>query len=117
VQRTTVYLAFERLFAQYDYLVAPSAQVFPFDAEIAWPREIAGVAMDTYHRWMEIVTPFTMASLPVASVPVGFDAQGLPMGMQIAGPARADLRVLALARAWEAIAPWQQRPPAVARLG
>jgi Asp-tRNA(Asn)/Glu-tRNA(Gln) amidotransferase A subunit family amidase len=37
--------------------------------------------------------------------------------MQIAGPARADLRVLALARAWEAIAPWQQRPPAVARLG
>jgi amidase len=116
VQRTTVYLAFERLFAQYDYLVAPSAQVFPFDAEIAWPREIAGVAMDTYHRWMEIVTPFTMASLPVASVPVGFNAQGLPMGMQIAGPARADLRVLALARAWEAIAPWQQRPPAVARL-
>jgi amidase len=116
VQRTTVYLAFERLFARYDYLVAPSAQVFPFDAEIAWPREIAGVAMDTYHRWMEIVTPFTMASLPVASVPVGFNAQGLPMGMQIAGPARADLRVLALARAWERIAPWQQRPPAVARL-
>jgi Asp-tRNA(Asn)/Glu-tRNA(Gln) amidotransferase A subunit family amidase len=39
------------------------------------------------------------------------------MGMQIAGPARADLRVLALARAWEAIAPWSgQRPPAVARL-
>lgn len=117
VQRTTVYLAFQRLFAQYDYVVAPSAQVFPFDADIPWPREVAGVAMDTYHRWMEIVTPFTMAGLPVASVPVGFNAQGLPMGMQVAGPPRADLRVLALARAWEAIAPWGQRPPAVARLG
>jgi amidase len=116
VQRTTVYLAFERLFERFDYVVAPSAQVFPFDAEIAWPKEIAGVAMDTYHRWMEIVTPFTMASLPVASVPVGFNPQGLPMGMQIAGPARADLRVLALARAWERIAPWQQRPPALARV-
>jgi amidase len=71
--------------------------------------------MDTYHRWMEIVTPFTLAGLPVASVPVGFGPAGLPMGMQLAGPARADLRVLALARAWEAIAPWNtERPPALA---
>jgi amidase len=114
VQRTAVYLAFQRLFEKFDYVVAPSAQVFPFDAELDWPHEIAGVAMDTYHRWMEIVTPFTMASLPVASVPVGFNAAGLPMGMQIAGPARADLRVLALARAFETLAPWTtHRPPAL----
>ena len=117
VQRTAVYLAFERLFEKYDYLCAPSAQVFPFDAEIAWPKEIAGVAMDTYHRWMEIVTPFTMASLPVASVPMGFSEAGLPMGLQVAGPARADLRVLALARAFERLAPWNtNRPPALQAL-
>lgn len=117
VQRSAVYQAFRRLFERFDYLVAPSAQVFPFPAEQHWPREIAGVAMDTYHRWMEIVTPFSLAGLPVASVPVGFGPGGLPMGMQVAGPARADLPVLALARAWEAIAPWAtQRPPAVARL-
>lgn len=117
VQRTRVYLAFERLFEKYDYLAAPSAQVFPFPAEIHWPREIAGVAMDTYHRWMEIVTPFTLAGLPVAGVPVGFNDGGLPMGLQLAGPARADLRVLALARAFEAIAPWNtKRPPALQSL-
>ena len=117
VQRTAVYQAFRRLFERYDYVAAPSAQVFPFDAELHWPRSVAGVAMDTYHRWMEIVTPFTLAGLPVASVPVGCNREGLPMGMQIAGPARADLAVLALARAWEAIAPWHaQRPPALARL-
>ncbi|GAB3656878.1 amidase [Ramlibacter alkalitolerans] len=117
VQRTAVYQAFRRLFERYDYLAAPSAQVFPFDAELHWPQSVAGVAMDTYHRWMEIVTPFTLASLPVASVPVGFNAAGLPMGLQLAGPARADLQVLALARAFEAIAPWTtQRPPALATL-
>ena len=115
VQRTAVYHAFRRLFERYDYVAAPSAQVFPFDAALHWPKSIAGVAMDTYHRWMEIVTPFTLASLPVASVPVGFGAAGLPMGLQLAGPARADLRVLALARAFEAIAPWSTtRPPALA---
>jgi amidase len=90
--------------------------VFPFAAEERWPQSIAGVAMDTYHRWMEIVAPFTLAGLPVASVPIGFGAQGLPMGLQIAGPPRADLRVLAMARAWEEIAPWTtRRPPALAQ--
>jgi amidase len=117
-QRSAVYQAFRRLFERFDYLVAPSAQVFPFDASMRWPQSVAGVAMDTYHRWMEIVAPFTLAGLPVASVPVGFGANGLPMGMQVAGPARADLAVLALARAFEAIAPWSGRHPgAVARLG
>lgn len=114
-QRTQVYQALRGLFERYDYVVAPTAQVFPFPVEQRWPREIAGVAMDTYHRWMEIVTPFTLAGLPVASVPVGFDAQGRPMGMQLVGPARADFAVLALARAWENIAPWSgRRPPAIA---
>ncbi|MEJ8837177.1 amidase [Ramlibacter sp. AN1133] len=114
VQRSAVYQAFRRLFERFDVLAAPSAQVFPFDAGLHWPQSVAGVAMDTYHRWMEIVTPFTLASLPVASVPVGFSAAGLPMGLQLAGPARADLPVLALARAFEAIAPWTtRRPPAL----
>ncbi|MCC2674298.1 MAG: putative glutamyl-tRNA(Gln) amidotransferase, subunit [Ramlibacter sp.] len=114
--RSAVYQAFARLFERFDHVAAPSAQVFPFDAALRWPQSIAGVAMDTYHRWMEIVAPFTMAGLPVVSVPVGFNADGLPMGLQIAGPARGDLRVLAIARAFEAIAPWaQQRPPVLAR--
>jgi amidase len=117
VQRTAVYQGLRRLFERYDYLAAPAAQVFPFPAEQHWPRQIAGVAMDTYHRWMEIVTPFSLAGLPVASVPVGFNPAGLPMGLQIVGPTRADLSVLALARAWEAIAGWSaHRPPAVTRL-
>ena len=47
-------------------------------------------------------------------MPVGFGAQGLAMGMQIAGPARADLSVLAIARAYEAVTGWtKQHPPPV----
>jgi len=90
--------------------------VFPFDATQAWPRHIGAATMDTYHRWMEIVTPFTLAGLPVVSMPVGFNADGLPMGMQIVGPAHGDLSVLALARAYESLTQWTQRipPPALA---
>ena len=45
--------------------------------------------MDTYHRWMEVVIGPTLAGLPSISVPVGFNAAGLPMGLQIIGPAQA----------------------------
>ncbi len=115
VQRTAVYHAFRRLFERHDVVAAPSAQVFPFDAQLRWPERIAGVTMDTYHRWMEIVSPFTLAGLPVASVPVGFGPAGLPMGMQLAGPPRSDLEVLAVAQQFERIAPWTgRRPPALA---
>ena len=109
--RTALYHALRQLFERYDYLVAPTAQVFPFDATQAWPRQVGAVAMDTYHRWMEIVTPFTLAGLPVVSMPVGFNSGGLPMGMQIVGPAHADLQVLALARAFESLTQWTDRNP------
>ena len=110
--RTALYHALRKLFERFDYVVAPTAQVFAFDATLTWPRSIAGTSMDTYHRWMEIVTPFTLAGLPVVSMPVGFNADGLAMGMQIAGPAHDDLGVLAIARAYEAVTHWtRQRPP------
>ncbi len=85
VQRTAWYQAARAMLERYEFLLAPTAQVFPFAAEVPWPREVNGVPMGTYHRWMETVMPWTLAGLPVASVPVGFNAAGLPMGMQLIG--------------------------------
>jgi amidase len=99
VQRSKWYEALRRLFETYDYLVLPTAQVFPFDADLHWATEIAGRPMDTYHRWMEVVVGGSLAGLPIASVPAGFNAQGLPMGLQVMGRAQADLAVLQLAHA------------------
>jgi len=94
-ERSNWYQALNNLFENFDYLVLPSAQVFPFDVELHWPQDIEGQKMDTYHRWMEVVIPATLAGLPVLSVPAGFDADsGLPMGLQIIGKAQADLSVL-----------------------
>lgn len=90
-----------RLFTHCDYLVLPTAQVFPFDVSTHWPDAIDGVAMDTYHRWMEAVVPGTLSGCPTMNVPAGFNTAGLPMGLQIIGPHHADLAVLQLAHAWE----------------
>ncbi len=101
----------EGLFERYDFLILPSAQVFPFDAELDWPKAIDGRAMDTYHRWMEVVIGPTLAGLPVAAMPAGFGANGLPAGVQIIGRARADRDVLAAAAAYEKATDWLARPP------
>ena len=89
------------IFARFDFLVLPSAQVFPFPIEQHWPREIAGTVMDTYHRWMQVMATGTLSGCPIISVPVGFDDKERSMGMQIIGRPRGDAEVLSLARAYE----------------
>lgn len=111
-ERSAWYQAVLRLFEEFDFLAIPCAQVFPFDKNLDWPKTIAGRAMDTYHRWMEVVTPWTLAGCPVMSIPVGFNAAGLPMGMQVIGPPQGDLAVLRLCHAYEQSCDWvNQRPP------
>lgn len=106
-----------RLFQRFDAVVLPSAQVWPFPAEWRWPEEIAGRRMDTYHRWMEVVVPASLIGLPALSVPVGFGAAGLPMGMQIIGRSGDDAGVLAIGQAWHRATEWpQKRPPDLAAL-
>ncbi len=101
VQRSAFYQHMLSLLERYDFLALPAAQVWPFDAGERWPTQIDGRAMDTYHRWMEVVIYATFAGLPCISVPAGFSKQGLPMGLQLIGKPHADLAVLQLAQAYE----------------
>jgi amidase len=103
-QRSAFYQQMLTLFETHDFLALPVAQVWPFDAGQRWPNQINGVPMDTYHRWMEVVIYATFAGLPCISVPVGFDARGLPMGLQLIGKPRGDFELLQLANAYEQVA-------------
>ncbi|ARR53722.1 amidase [Rhizorhabdus wittichii DC-6] len=104
VVRSRVYEAYRKAFERHDFLALPSAQLFPFDADVHWPKEIAGVAMDSYHRWMEIVAGPSLTGCPALCVPAGFGPEGLPSGLQLVGPSRQDLAVLQLGRAYEQVA-------------
>jgi amidase len=109
VARADWYRAASALFRKVDYLLLPSAQVFPFDASVHWPKSINGVVMDTYHRWMEVVVPASLLSGPVLNVPVGFGKQNLPMGMQIIGRNHQDFAVLQLGHAYDQATRWVSR--------
>lgn len=99
--RSAWYECLRRMHTRYEALLLPSAQVFPFEAELDWPKSVAGRAMDTYHRWMETVIGATMAGLPALSVPVGTNAQDWPAGLQIIGRAQDDFGVLQLGHAYD----------------
>jgi len=106
VTRTEWYQAVRRFFERYDFLVLPTAQVFPFPAEIHWPDTIAGTRMDTYHEWMKGTLFVTMSGCPGLAVPAGFNTQGLPIGIQIIGPNRRELDCLSLGYAYDAATNW-----------
>jgi amidase len=101
LRRSAFYQQMLALFDRYDVLALPSAQVWPFEAELRWPTHINGREMDTYHRWMEVVIYATLAGLPCISVPVGFSPTGVPIGMQIIGRPLGDRALLKLAHAYE----------------
>jgi len=112
--RTEWYQAVRHFFETYDYMIVPTAQVFPFDVNSHWPQEVAGKKMETYHEWMKGVVLITMSGCPSLAVPAGFSKQGLPIGIQIVGPNRAELSCLQLAYGYDMANRWAtKRLPAL----
>mmetsp|Transcript_3636 Transcript_3636/g.10359 ORF Transcript_3636/g.10359 Transcript_3636/m.10359 type:complete len:501 (-) Transcript_3636:1161-2663(-) len=100
------------LFQEYDVLALPSAQMWPFSADVDWPKAIGEREMDTYHRWMEVVVPATLAGLPVATVPAGFGGNDLPMGLQLMCSRGNDSLALELCAGYHSHIDWpNERPP------
>ena len=89
----------------FDYVLSPVSPNTSFPAEWAYPSNDVARAMDH----IGYTLPFSMSEQPAASVPCGLDAQGVPIGLQIAGRRFDDLGVLQMARWWEQLSP--QRPP------
>ncbi len=111
IARADWFRALRTLFDEYEFLVLPTAQVFPFPKETHWPERINRKKMDTYHRWMEVVIGGTLAGIPVVNVPVGFQGKNQPMGMQILAPFGEDQRVLEFAHAYEKVTGHLERRP------
>ena len=113
VVRSQWYQALCRLFERCDYLVVPTAQLFPFEIEMSWPQEIAGRRMETYHEWMKAACLISMSGCPALAVPAGFSGEGLPIGIQIVAPNRREVSCLQFAHAYQLATDWTHRqlPP------
>lgn len=99
-----------RFMADWDLLLTPSVSVAAFPAERLQPAHWPAHPWD-WLSWSEFCYPFNMSGLPAASVPCGFTADGLPVGLQIIGKRADDSLVLGAAAAFERARPWAQHPP------
>jgi amidase len=103
-RHTRMYDQSRQFFERYDYFVLPVTQVPPFDVNVPYPTQIAGTPMTTYIDWMRSCWYVTFMSNPAISVPAGFTATGLPVGIQIVGRHRDEWSVLQIAHAFEQVA-------------
>ena len=98
----------------FEFMLCAVNQVPPFDAKIDWPKEIEGVKMEHYIAWMKSAYWLSTTFRPAISVPAGFTADGLPVGIQIVGRYRDDLGVLQIGHAFEQATGFGRKRPAIA---
>jgi aspartyl-tRNA(Asn)/glutamyl-tRNA(Gln) amidotransferase subunit A len=91
-----------RFHQRHDLLVTPTMPTAAFEAGVEVP---AGSSGRRWTSWTPFTYPFNLTQQPAASVPCGFTAAGLPVGLQVVGPRGTDALVLRAARAYEAARP------------
>ena len=74
------------------------------------PERIGDCQMDTYHRWMQVVVPASLAGLPVVTIPAGFSKEGLPMGIQLIGRRFGESKLLQIAQRYHETVDWPSKP-------
>ncbi|HEU0077283.1 MAG TPA: amidase family protein, partial [Longimicrobiaceae bacterium] len=88
--RRRIWEDFRALFRRFDHLLTPTMAVPPFPVVENFPRTVGGREMETYVDWIAPTFVLSMTGLPVASVPCGLDADGLPGGVQVVGRPRGE---------------------------
>jgi aspartyl-tRNA(Asn)/glutamyl-tRNA(Gln) amidotransferase subunit A len=111
IRRNAYYLTVRKFMENYDLLLTPTLPCTAFPAGADHPGQIDGHPT-TYLSWTAFTYPFNLTGQPAATLPIGFDDDGLPIGLQIVGRWHDDTTVLRASAAFEAIAPWAHiRPP------
>ncbi len=90
-----------QFYERYDVLACAVNQVPPFDAALDWPHEVAGTPMGHYIEWMKSAYWISVTFGPAISVPCGWTAEGLPVGIQLTAPPMSDSALLEIAHEFE----------------
>jgi amidase len=102
-QRVAMLARTLEFFRTYDLLLTPATIVAPFPIENRYVAECDGKKFDNYVEWLAIVYAITLVYCPALSLPCGFTASGLPVGLQMVGPPRGEAPLLASAKLLEDI--------------
>ena len=113
-ERTRVFREIENWFADFDLVATPtlSRTALPIDHDFFASIEIDGELSGTVRQaWYPYTLPFNLSGSPAVTLPCGFGADGLPIGLQLVGPHLGDARLLRAAALYEMAAPWADKRP------
>ena len=97
-----------KVFSTVDLLVTPTTRIMPYTIKEAQKRDEGEI---TPEPTLSNTRPFNIFGLPTITVPCGFSKDGMPIGLQISGPAWGEAKVLAMAHAFERATEWHKRRP------
>ena len=109
-RRNSYYDGWRAIMEKFHIVLTPTLPITAFEAGADYPPTLNGNPT-SYLGWTKFTYPFNITGQPAATVPVGFDRDGLPVGLQIVGRWRQDDTVLRAAAAFEQVAPWGQQKP------
>ncbi len=102
----------EVFFDDYDLLLTPTMAVPAFPIEQR-PTVIAGREVDPFWGYLPFTFPINMTGQTASSVPCGFSAEGMPIGLHLIGPRGSEAKVLQASAAFEQARPWSDKRPPV----
>ncbi len=108
--REEIYREFYHAFKNFDILITPTLACPAFGLGMMYPPKIAGKGVSPV-GFMSYTYPINLTGNPAASIPCGFSSEALPIGMQIIGKRFDELTVLQVSKAFEELAPWQDKKP------
>jgi aspartyl-tRNA(Asn)/glutamyl-tRNA(Gln) amidotransferase subunit A len=108
--RSEFYQSIYETFKDYDLILTPSTAVPAFDSGKPYPSQINGKSVSPT-AWQAFTFPFNFTGHPAATIPCGWTDRNLPIGLQIVGKRFQELLILKVSKAFEEVAPWQDKRP------
>ena len=99
-----------RFFNEFDLLITPTLPVTAFETSAPKPPELPDRGLVD---WISYTYPMNLCGLPSASVPCGFTAAGLPVGLQVTSRVNRETDIFRAATAFEEARPWADKRPAL----
>jgi len=104
--RTLIKQEFEKVFQYYDVIISPTSPTTAFALGEKINDPLKMYLSDVF------TIPANLAGIPAASIPCGFDKKGLPVGMQIIGPAFGEGKIINIAFSYQSVTNWHNMYPA-----
>lgn len=118
IQREMIYEEICKIFRKIDILITPTLACPAFElgkSQINMETMKTNIIIDGKNvsstGWLPFTYPFNASGHPAASIPCGWSSNGLPIGMQIVGKRFDELTILQVSKAFEDVAPWQDKIP------